>query len=260
MAFYAGIDVGSSATKAVLVDAHGEVAARAVTHSGADFAGAARTAFDQALAQAGVEESTVDEVLSTGYGRSNVEFAGIRRTEIECHARGAYHHVPRAITVVDIGGQDNKIIRLDENGRRVKFNMNRKCAAGTGSFLEEMALRLHVPLEDLSSMAEKATDPGVKLGSYCTVFAMTEILAKVRAGVKPNDLARAALVSVATRVLETQAIVTEVVATGGVVAHNPMMGTILSEILDTEVHLPPYPQHVGALGAALIAAESAQKE
>lgn len=260
MGFYAGIDVGSSATKAVLLDAEGAEVARAVTHSGADFAGAARTVFDEVLAEAGAAAGAVEAVLSTGYGRSNVPFAGLRRTEIECHARGAYHHVPRAITVVDIGGQDNKIIRLDAQGRRVKFNMNRKCAAGTGSFLEEMALRLHVPLGDLSSMAKRATDHSVKLGSYCTVFAMTEILAKVRAGVRAEDLARAALVSVATRVLETQAVVTEVVATGGVVAHNPLMKEILSEILATEVHLPPYPQYIGALGAALIAAESARKE
>ena len=103
-------------------------------------------------------------------------------------------------------------------------------------------------------LAENSTDPQVQIGSYCTVFAMTEILSKIRAGVRPEDLARAALVSVAKRVLETQAITTDVVATGGVVAHNPVMKGILKEILKTEVHIPPHPQHIGAFGAALVAA------
>jgi len=259
MKLYCGIDVGSAATKAVIINESLQDLGRGLAHSGADFAAAARKAFDQALEKAGAAEDGVAAVVSTGYGRTNVEFATGRRTEIDCHARGAYHHFPKAITVVDIGGQDNKIIMVDAQGRRLKFAMNRKCSAGTGAFLEEMALRLDVPIEKLSKMAENSMDPGVSIGSYCTVFAMTEILSKVRAGVKTEDLARAALVSVAKRVLETQAITTEIVATGGVVAHNPIMKEILKQILKTEVHIPPHPQHIGAFGAALVAA-SERKE
>ena len=160
------------------------------------------------------------------------------------------------MTVVDIGGQDNKVIRLDDDGRRVDFAMNRKCAAGTGSFLEEMALRLAVPLDEFSNLAAASTDPSVTIGSYCTVFAKTEILSKIRAGVQVADLARAALDSVARRVLETCAITGLVAATGGVVAHNPAMAEILARVLKTEVIVPPHPQHAGVLGAALAAANA----
>jgi predicted CoA-substrate-specific enzyme activase len=254
MKLFCGIDVGSAATKAVLITGSLEVQGRGLCSSGADFSAAARQVFDAALAGAGAGEADVEAIVSTGYGRTNVDFATARRTEIDCHARGAYHHFKRAITVVDIGGQDNKIIQLDAAGKCLKFAMNRKCAAGTGAFLEEMALRLNVPIDKLSKMAENSAAPGVSIGSYCTVFAMTEILSKVRAGVKIEDLARAALVSVAKRLLETQAIVTDIVATGGVVAHNPVLRDILKEILKTEVHIPPHPQHIGAFGAALVAA------
>jgi len=258
MVLFAGIDVGSSATKAVLIDADKQVVGRGLAHSAADFAAAAQAACDQALEQAGARQTDLDQVISTGYGRTNVAFATGRRTEIDCHARGAYHHFPQAITVVDIGGQDNKIIQVDEAGRRVHFTMNRKCAAGTGSFLEEMGLRLNIPLDQLGTLADKSTDHTVSIGSYCTVFAMTEILAKIRSGVRPEDLARAALVSVAKRVLEAQAFSGQVVATGGVVAHHPRMRDILADILGAEVCLPPFPQHVGALGAALQAHREAQ--
>jgi len=162
--------------------------------------------------------------------------------------------------VVDIGGQDNKVIRIDENGRRLNFTMNRKCAAGTGAFLEEVALRLKVPLDKLAELAGQATDPSVRIGSFCTVFAMTEILSRIRAGVRVEDLARAALESVARRVLEVQSISGQVVATGGVMAHQPLMREILSQQLQAEVFVPPHAQYVGALGAALVAGAGAQDQ
>jgi len=253
MGLYAGIDVGSGYTKAVLLDEAGAVVGRGLTHSGADFAGAAERARDEALAEAGAELGQITACVSTGYGRTNVAFATSNRTEIDCHARGAFHHFPRAITVVDIGGQDNKVIRVDDRGRRINFNMNRKCAAGTGSFLEEIAFWLKIPLEEFSGLADRSTDPDVSLGSYCTVFAKTEILARIREGVKAEDLARAAIESVAKRVLETQIITGTVVLTGGVVAHVPRIRQILAKVLDTTVEVPPEPQHTGALGAALAA-------
>jgi predicted CoA-substrate-specific enzyme activase len=251
--FIAGVDVGSGYTKAVVLAPAGEPVGRGLHPSGADFAGAARAALQTALTEAGVAQADLGAVVATGYGRSNVAFATGRRTEIDCHARGAWHHVRRAVTVVDIGGQDNKIIELDADGRRVDFAMNRKCAAGTGSFLEEMAFWLRIPPDEFARMAARSDNPDVKIGSYCTVFAKTEILARVREGVDPADLARAAYESVAKRVLETRAITGEVVLTGGVIAHNPLLGEILGRVLDAEVVVPPYPQHCGALGAALSA-------
>ncbi len=260
MKYFAGIDVGSSATKAVIVDENLDAVGRGHAYSAADFEGAARAAFDQALGEAGCDAADVCEIVSTGYGRTNVAFATMRRTEIDCHARGAYHYFPMAITVVDIGGQDNKVIEIDKNGKRVHFSMNRKCAAGTGSFIEEMALRLKVPVHQVNALAEAATDETVSIGSYCTVFAMTEILGKIREGVKAEDLARAALVSVAKRVLEAHVFTGQVIATGGVVAHHPIMGKILQQTLGADVKIPPYPQHAGAMGAALFAAGAHKEE
>lgn len=270
MRLYAGIDVGSGYTKAVLLDEAGAIVGRGLTHSGTNFANAAERAWDEAMAgagaRAGADAETVAEVgqivgcVSTGYGRSNVAFATASRTEIDCHARGAYHCYPQAMTVVDIGGQDNKVIRLDDSGRRIDFAMNRKCAAGTGSFLEEIAFWMKIPLQDLSAMADQSTDPTVTLGSYCTVFAKTEILARIREGVKVEDLARAAIESVAKRVLESQLITGTVVLTGGVVAHVPRMRRTLAKILDADVKVPPDPQHTGALGAALVARQQASSK
>ncbi|PIP12023.1 MAG: ATPase, partial [bacterium (Candidatus Stahlbacteria) CG23_combo_of_CG06-09_8_20_14_all_40_9] len=150
MEYFAGVDVGSAATKCAVIDDKLRVHGLGLCDSGADFKAAALAAFEQARGQAGAGRDKIAAVVATGYGRTNVDFATERRTEIDCHARGAYHHFPRAITVIDIGGQDNKVIELDSAGRRVTFSMNRKCAAGTGSFIEEMALRLKIPLDNIS--------------------------------------------------------------------------------------------------------------
>lgn len=257
---FAGIDVGSSSTKAVVISGEGLVLGRGIAVSAADFVAAANAAFQQSLAEAGSASAAVRTVAATGYGRNEVQFAQLRRTEIDCHARGAYHHFPVALTVVDIGGQDNKIISLDARGRRLSFKLNRKCAAGTGAFLEEMARRLNIPMEELGALAERATDKTVAIGSYCSVFAMSEVLAKIRVGVKAADLARAALQSVARRVLEMQAVLGMGVVTGGVVAHMPLLALILSENLGIEVKTPPFPQYIGALGAALYAAQHSPTE
>ncbi|HUU00212.1 MAG TPA: acyl-CoA dehydratase activase [Myxococcota bacterium] len=256
MSYFAGVDVGSAATKCAVIDDKLRVHGLGLCDSGADFKAAAREAFEQAVGQAGIDRQEIAAVVATGYGRTNVDFANERRTEIDCHGRGAYQYFPRAITVIDIGGQDNKVIEIDSAGRRITFSMNRKCAAGTGSFIEEMALRLKIPLDNISDLASRSRDPKVSIGSYCTVFAMTEILGKIRDGVNVEDLVRAALVSVARRVLETMAFTGEVVASGGVVAHNQIMREILSDLLKVEVRLPPDPQHLGAFGAALVAAGS----
>lgn len=256
MPYFAGVDVGSSATKAVILDDQRRIVGRGLSPSAADLAGAAQRAFQQALDEAGAEAGAVSAVTSTGYGRDNVDFRTGTRTEIDCHGRGAWHLFPQAITVVDIGGQDCKVIRLDAAGRRVDFGMNRKCAAGTGAFLEQIAHRLGCPVDQLGVLAAGSTDPSVTIGSYCTVFAQTEILSSIRAGVRAEDLARAALESVARRVLEQFAPTGDVVATGGVVAHIPSMKAVLEQVLGTSVLLPPFPQHAGALGAALVAAKA----
>jgi len=248
-----GIDIGASATKAVLLNGD-VVRARALHKSGADFAGAASACLADVLAAAQLPRDQIDRVVATGYGRRSVDFADDAVTEITCHARGCYQTYPRAITIVDIGGQDNKVILLAGSGERRRFKMNRKCAAGTGAFLEEIAGQLGTPLAAMNDLARQATGH-VELGSFCTVFAKTELLALIARGTPLPDMVRAAFRSVAKRILEMDPLAGEVVMTGGVVAHNPVIVELVAEALGRPVLVPEYPQHTGALGAALLARE-----
>ncbi len=165
-------------------------------------------------------------------------------------------NVGEALTVIDIGGQDAKIILVDEQGRRIGHKMNRKCAAGTGSFLEEMAMRLDVPIAGLPALAAAATEE-ISLGSFCTVFTGTEVLGLIRQGKRPADLARAAYRSVVKRVLERERVQGRVIATGGVVAHHPMVVELLEKAVGEKVAVPEHAQEIGALGAALAARAAA---
>lgn len=252
---YAGIDCGSWNTKAALVDADGALVATAVVRTGADVAGAAERAFAELLARAGATRQHVVAIWSTGFGRHAIPLASASRTELDSHARGALQHVSGPLTVIDIGGQDAKIILVDAEGRRVSHKMNRKCAAGTGSFLEEMALRLDVPIGQLPALARDAREE-IELGSFCTVFTGTEVLGLIRQGKRPADLARAAYRSVVKRVLEMERVEGKVVATGGVVAHHPMVVELLSKAIGREVTVPVNPQEIGALGVAVAAREA----
>lgn len=249
---YAGVDCGSWNTKAALLDGAGRLVATAVVRTGADVVAAGRRALDQALEAAAVAREDVAAVWATGFGRHALGFATGSRTELDAHARGALYHEAGPLTVVDIGGQDAKIILVDGSGRRVAHKMNRKCAAGTGSFLEEMALRLDVAIADLPRLAAGFGEE-LHLGSFCTVFTGTEVLALIRQGKRPADLARAAYRSVVKRVLEMERVVPKVVATGGVVAHHPMVVELLEQGLGGPVVVPEHPQEIGALGVAIAA-------
>jgi (R)-2-hydroxyacyl-CoA dehydratese activating ATPase len=257
---FAGIDIGSATTKAVVIGPDRAVLGRDVRRSGVDLVAAAYGALDAALAAAGAGRSDVGAVCGTGFGRSSVPGATLTRTELLCHGRGAWHVVPRAITVVDVGGQDNKVIRVAADGRQIGFRMNRKCAAGTGSFLEEIAHRLDVPVSELDTLARAATDFEVSIGSYCTVFAATEVLSRIRAGVKAPDLARAAFDSVARRVMETDRIDGEVVLTGGVAQHCPIFAEMIAQRAGVNPIVPEHAQTIGALGAALLALDHAASQ
>jgi (R)-2-hydroxyacyl-CoA dehydratese activating ATPase len=251
---FCGVDVGASATKLVLLDEDRRVRAEVVRSSGTDYARTARAALDEALSLAGLEPGRPpDRTVSTGSGRDTVGFADRAVTEIQGHGIGCHHHCPRAICVVDIGAQDNKVIHLDAEGRRLDFRMNRKCAAGTGSFLEEIALRLDLPLARLEPLARAATE-AVRLSSFCTVFAKTEILSHLRLGAPVEHVVRGAFLAVVERVIEMDPLEGEIVLTGGVVAYNPTVAEILSDRIGRAVTVPPRPQLTGALGAALLAA------
>jgi predicted CoA-substrate-specific enzyme activase len=196
----------------------------------------------------------VQTIVATGYGRRSVPFAHHTRTEIGCHGRGCYQTFQEAITIVDVGGQDSKIIKLDAQGRRLGFKMNRKCAAGTGAFLEEMAHKLDIPLDDLNGLAQGAKETA-QIGSYCTVFTATEVLDRIRAGERTDGIIRGLFDSVARRIVEMDELTGRVIMTGGVVAHNPIVAELLSVRAGVEVEVAPHPQETGAFGAALYAEE-----
>ena len=252
---YVGVDVGASRTKVAILDSDKKLVGHAVEKSGTDFLGSANICLDSSLNMANAEEKNISYTISTGYGRKNVSFAKETKTEIGCHAKGCYHYFPIPISIIDIGGQDNKVIKLDKEGRRTGFKMNRKCAAGTGAFLEEMCPRLNIPLENMNELALKSEDM-VKLGSFCTVFSATEVLENIRHGKKVPDIVKGLFLSVIKRVLEMNSLTENVVMTGGVVAHNPFLVKMTEVIIDRKILVPEYPQLTGAIGAALYAMES----
>ena len=251
---FAGVDIGSSFTKVVLLDEAGAISGSCVRRSGTDFNRSAVHCLDESLMEAGAESGDIKYCISTGYGRKNISLANDTRTEIGCHGRGCYSSFSEEIIIIDIGGQDNKVISLDSNGNRVSFKMNRKCAAGTGAFLEEMSGRLDVPMSEFNSLARKSSAT-VTINSFCTVFAGTEVLEYIRDGKKIEDIVKGLFVSVVKRVIEMDNLSGKIVMTGGVVAHNPEIVKIASDLIRTEISVPPMPQMTGALGAALFAKE-----
>jgi len=249
---FTGVDIGASLTKVAILDTQKNLIGRSEKKSGTDFSDTAVSCLESALKMANRSLTDIVKTVSTGYGRNNVTFSDQTKTEIGCHAKGCYFYFPQAITVIDIGGQDNKIIKLDEKGNRISFKMNRKCAAGTGAFLEETSMRLDIPLEDMDGLARQATEL-VELGSYCTVFSATEVLEKIRQGKKVPDIVKGLYLSVIKRLLEMDALGDTVVMSGGVVAYNPYLVKMVEERIGREVLVPDYPQYSGAFGAALFA-------
>jgi (R)-2-hydroxyacyl-CoA dehydratese activating ATPase len=251
---FAGVDIGASRTKVALLNGDKQLIGYSVRKSGTDFGKTAHMGLADSLKMAGAAEKDVVGCVSTGYGRNNVSFSKETKTEIGCHARGCYHYFPMAMTIIDIGGQDNKIIKVDERGRRLNFKMNRKCAAGTGAFLEEMAMRLDIPLEKMDDLARQSEEM-VELGSYCTVFSGTEVLEKIRQGKTVAAIVKGLFYSVIKRVLEMDSLTQTVAMTGGVVAHNPYLIEMVEETTGKKILVPEYPQLTGAVGAALFAME-----
>lgn len=252
---YAGVDVGASRTKVAILDTSKNLIGHAVKKSGTDFTATADACLTLALKMAGKKKSDIKNTVSTGYGRKNVSFARDTKTEIGCHAKGCFLYFSFATTIIDIGGQDNKVIKLDPSGKRTGFKMNRKCAAGTGAFLEEMAMRLDVSLEEMNGLASQSKNM-IKLGSFCTVFSATEVLENIRQGKNLPDIVKGVYYSMIKRVLEMDALTEKVVMTGGVVAHNAFMVKMTEEMIGRKILVPDYPQLTGAIGAALYASEA----
>ena len=256
---YMGVDIGSSSSKVAILRREDKLLALAVVNLGAG-TGAVEEARTAALKQAALTEEDIDFTVVTGYGRMTYRKAQLQVTEITCHARGAYYLCPEAGTIVDIGGQDAKVIFLDEQGRVANFAMNEKCAAGTGRFLEVMSRVLGCPLGELSDLDAQAARE-ISISSTCTVFAESEAISKLAAGVSRPDVAHGAHRSIAKRVAGMCArgsLRDKVVMTGGV-ALNKDAVRCLGQELKREIIPLPNAQGVGALGAALIARDKSIK-
>jgi predicted CoA-substrate-specific enzyme activase len=254
MAYAAGVDVGSTQTKAVVIDPSRHIVGRALTETGANVMRAAENAFQQALAAADVREEEVEYVVGTGYGRYKVTFGNTQVTEISCHGRGAVQMFPRTRTVLDMGGQDTKAIRVSAAGEVVDFCMNDKCAAGTGRFLGAASAALHIPLDQLGPTALRGERP-VKISTTCTVFAESEILSWLGKGKRIEDILLGVHQSIAMRsgaLLRRVGVEEEVTFTGGV-ARNVAMIEAMSQRLGTRPNVSEESHFMGALGAALFA-------
>jgi len=251
----AGIDAGSRTIKALIYDpARDRVVTEAVADQGVGQAARAQALYAQALERAGRAREDVLRVVATGYGRHKVDVADRAATEITCHAAGVCHDHPKARTVLDIGGQDSKLLRLSPRGTVDEFAMNDRCAAGTGRFLEVVAQRLDVSLGDLGRMACRSEEPA-RITSLCVVFAETEIVGLLAEGVEPGAVASGVEQSIAARMaaMAGEMVQEPVLFTGGV-ALVPGMDRALAQALHASVQVADRPQMAGALGAALLAA------
>ena len=254
MAYAAGVDVGSTQTKAILVDEAGTIVARGLVDTGANVVQAAENAFRAAMKEANIDEGEVGYVIGTGYGRYRVTFGNAQVTEISCHGRGAVHLFPETRTVVDMGGQDTKAIRVSETGEIVDFCMNDKCAAGTGRFLGAASAALAIPLDELGDTALRSTRP-VKISTTCTVFAESEVLAWLGKGKKVEDILWGVHKSIATRsagLMRRVGVEGKITFTGGV-SRNKAMVEAIEQRLGEPLNVSEECHYIGALGAALFA-------
>lgn len=246
---FAGIDIGSRSIELVVVDEVGQIKAGFQADTGFD---------PMTEAKKLVGGVSFDRIMATGYGRNlfEISFEAPTVTEIKAHARGARTFFPNAQTVLDIGGQDSKAISLFENGKVKKFEMNDRCAAGTGKFLEIMAKTLGYDIEEFGRQALLA-EKDLNISSMCTVFAESEVTSLIAKGNNRREIARGLHASVIRRaagMIKRVSSEGDIVFTGGV-AKNPCMVAFLAEKLDRRVVIPENPQFIGALGAALLAAD-----
>ncbi|MDY6969292.1 MAG: acyl-CoA dehydratase activase [Spirochaetota bacterium] len=258
-----GVDVGSLATKTVVIDENKGILSYNILRSGHDYKGAAEQSIKDAIENAGLERNDIDFILSTGYGRSAVvmsTMADAQVTEITCHAKGIHWLFPEARTIIDIGGQDSKVIGLDEKGNVNNFVMNDKCAAGTGRFLEVMATALSVTIQDMGDLIISSNEI-VEVSSMCTVFAESEVISLFAKGHNKSDIAAGIADSIARRItgLVGQVGLKEKVAMSGGVAKNKGVVQSIEKRIGAKLNISEEPQIVGAIGAAIAASERIAK-
>ena len=259
MRYGVGVDVGSTQTKALLLDEEHRIVARSLVDTGAYLVRAAERAYEKALAEAGVGRGDVGYVIGTGYGRFKVAFGDGQVTEISCHAKGAWALFPNTRTVIDIGGQDTKAIKVSDRGEVLDFAMNDKCAAGSGRFLTNSAEALGMEVGAIGECSLEAKTP-VRLSTVCTIFVETDILSYLAQGKKVEDILAGVHGAIGSR---TVALVRrvgsepEVTFTGGVSLNIGMVRSI-EEKLDLRLNVSGDSHYTGALGAAIFAMERMQ--
>jgi len=257
--YFAGMDIGSTMTKAVIVDANNQIQSVIKGPTGPEHRQLANEVMQNALAQAKLELDNIAYIVATGYGRLNVPFADRQVTELTCHSRGISSQFPGVRTAIDIGGQDAKCMKINDS-KMVDFAMNDKCAAGTGRFLEIVADTLGIELDDMGPLSLKSTRK-VQISNFCTIFAQQEIVSQLSEGEKVEDIiaglhdALASRVAALARRLKVEP---DVVLTGGV-AKNTGIVKAMGENLGCELLVPQDPLITGALGAAILACETVAK-
>lgn len=248
-----GIDIGSTASKCIILCNGKEIVGKSLIDVGAGTSGPDR-AIQAVLSNANLTKEDLSFVMATGYGRKTMEIAHLEMSELSCHARGAYFQFPNVRTIIDIGGQDAKVLRLNDDGILENFLMNDKCAAGTGRFLDVMARVLEVTTGDLEKLSSQSQNP-VTISSTCTVFAESEVISQLSNKTNKCDIIRGIHRSVASKVSALArriGLKDEIVMTGGV-AQNGGVLLALEEELGHKIYTSPLAQYNGALGAALFA-------
>ena len=256
--FFAGIDVGSTMTKAVILS--NGIIASVIGPTGPEQRRLANRVMEETLRRAGLSFQAITYIVSTGYGRINVPFTDKQFTEITCHARGIASLFPRAKTIIDIGGQDIKAIKIDASGKATDFVMNDKCAAGSGRFIEVIADTLGVRLEQVGELSLQSKTPA-KISNICTIWAQQEVAASLAQGIPIADLLAGVHQSLADRIcrMVNRLRVEEAIIVTGGGARNKGLLKALSDQLGHEVLVPEEPLITGALGAALLGKETVER-
>ncbi len=252
----AGVDIGSSSGKAIIIE-DSKIISSSIIPTGPSSAETARMVMKKALGTNGLSMKDINYVVATGYGRINVPFAQKTITEISCHARGMIAVFPKARTILDMGGQDCKAIRCDEQGNVLNFLMNDKCAAGTGRYLERIATTLNIPLEDIGPLSLQTVEGPAPISSFCTVFAQGDVISLLRQGKHINDIIAGVCEALTERIqtLITRLRLVEDFSISGGIAKNIGIVKRLERNLGVKAYIAPEPQIMGALGAALFAQE-----
>ena len=262
MTYTAGIDVGSTYTKVVIVDENSRIAGQALSHTGYKLAEISRQVYQDALKSAGLPESSISYVVATGFGRHMVPFSDTQVTDLTASARGAAFFFPKTRTILDVGGQTMKASRLDDSARVKSFRLNDKCAAGTGAFLEKTARYMGYATTEIGPLVATSKQQ-VAISGVCAVFAESEVINQLSLGCAPADIMYGAITSLVDRsvqLMKRVQLVPEYTLIGGILRFETM-AKVVREHLKEQVNVPPenLVQFVGALGAALLAQRRLQK-